>query len=93
MKNQMYHLPQSLMTSTTMHAAPVIFPTTVLKFSSRQLLIYNFNTLGISTTSPLQDFSLVTQLISLRFLLWHNIPISLGLTLFLVIPHLQAPLP
>ena len=37
----------------TLHVAPVIFPPTVLKFSSRQLLIYNFHTLGISTTSPL----------------------------------------
>ena len=42
-----------------LYAAPVTLHPTVLKFWSCQLSTNNFNTLGISTTSPLQDFSLV----------------------------------
>ena len=67
------------------------FHPTVLKVRSCQLSAYIFNTLGKrSTTSPLQDFSLVAQLISFRVLLWHSFPKSPDLT-FLGLHNLQVP--
>ena len=77
----MYRISYLQWIPSTLHVAPVTFHPTVLKIRSCQLSTYNITTIGLSTTSPLQDFSLVTQLISFRFLLWHYPPTSLGLTL------------